>query len=356
MIITEKTTENMSVLRECLDVIIKALPRTFPTNQRTFIRGSELDGFYRLVKKYEGTAFETSFRSIVTRTIFDFDNTERFAGTGQAGAFVMFPGESILSVRISSLMGSSDEHSREDVLAKRLPDQAIQSFRAILLHELRHLFQSNLYSKFYNSSSGDYKTMPIELDAAWSHHLEDHSPTGYPSVSAYVDAVMKSFASYKNLTPEQERHYRRKTARYYFDETKKPTDDDMRLPLRDRLEKRRKPFRDWLIKVLNTPTDKHDMRNLPGYDRDARNFFFPDRVLAGVRSIIVKDTKTTVRNAAFVYLSIALSAPPGTGPSIAKYLKTTLRLSLQDALDNVDVFPDGFDHSAIRHYIMTFYT
>jgi hypothetical protein len=207
----------MQCLKNCLELVISNLPRRLEADSRIEIAGGALRGLENLERAYEQTKYAAAIAGLREVT-FVFDNRSEVMDLSWIGFYQSLP-QRIVGVRISALMGSFDDASLEAVLAYRNPNVVIQSFRSILLHELRHVFQSFLYPGYYQKtlvSNVDYRSDKTEIDASWMHHLEDYDPRDFDSAERYVHEIIGSLADYKNLTAKEKRHYFRKTARYYL--------------------------------------------------------------------------------------------------------------------------------------------
>ena len=206
----------MQCLKNCLELVISNLPRRFEADSRFDINGNDLRGLDKLEQKYEATKYAAAIAGL-RKVAFFFDNRSEVMGLSWIGFYQSRP-HRIVGVRISALLSSSEDVSLEAVLAYRNPDVVIQSFRSILLHELRHVFQSFIYPEYYDKiadSDVDYRKDKTEIDASWMHHLEDNDPREFQSGGQYINEIMSSLAVYKSLTPRERKHYFRKTARYY---------------------------------------------------------------------------------------------------------------------------------------------
>jgi len=211
-----KIGDQMQCLKDCLDLVISNLPRRFTADSRFDIDGSELRGLDKLEQTYGATKYAAAIAGF-RKVAFVFDNRSEVMGLSWIGFYQSLP-HRIVGVRISALLNSSEDASLDAVLAYRNLDVVIQSFRSILLHELRHVFQSFIYPKYYHKievSNVDYRKDKTEIDASWMHHLEDYDPREFQTGAQYVNEIMDSLASYKSLTAKERKHYFRKTARYY---------------------------------------------------------------------------------------------------------------------------------------------
>jgi hypothetical protein len=207
----------MQCLKTCLDLVISNLPRVFDADSRVTIDGGDLRGLERFERRYAGTKYSEAVAA-VRQVSLVFDNRAEVMDLAWIGFYQSLP-QRIVGVRISALMRSAETVSLDAVLAYRNPDVVIQSFRSILLHEFRHVFQSFLYPGYYEhiiNSNVDYKRDKTEIDASWMHHLEDYNPRDFDRPERYAREVMDSLAGYKILTEKEKQHYFRKTARYYL--------------------------------------------------------------------------------------------------------------------------------------------
>ena len=206
----------MHCLKDCLELVISNLPRRFEADGRFDIDGSDLRGLDKLEQKYAATKYAAAIAGF-RKVAFFFDNRSEAMGLSWIGFYQSRP-HRIVGIRISALLNSSEDVSLEAVLAYRNLDVVIQSFRSILIHELRHVFQSFIFPDYYDKiadSDVDYRKDKTEIDASWMHHLEDNDPREFQSGGHYVNEIMSSLGLYKSLTPRERTHYFRKTARYY---------------------------------------------------------------------------------------------------------------------------------------------
>jgi hypothetical protein len=208
----------MQCLKNCLELVISNLPRRFEADSRFEIDGVDLRGLEKLEQTYGRTKYAAAIAGLCN-VKFVFDNRSEAMGLSWIGFYQSLP-HRIVGVRISALMNTCEDVSLDALLTYRNPDVVIQSFRSILLHELRHVFQSFLYPSYYEqilTSDVDYKKDKTEIDASWMHHLEDYDPRDFNTAEQYVNEIIESLAGYKSLTAKEKRHYFRKTARYLFE-------------------------------------------------------------------------------------------------------------------------------------------
>lgn len=221
--LSESTTENMQVLKDCVNTIILAMPNIIPAESNKVVYISKSPAYKDLRAKYKNTKYEYSVSELAELVVALF-NTADIVNKDSMGGFTTAPGFPALILAISTFMRSADTVKKSDLLSRRLSDiHAVKTFKAIILHELRHFFQKNQYNHEYfttKNKENDYNAQATEIDAAWLHHLEDYDPYNYVSASRYANAVMNSFYNYKELSDRQLKHYRRKTINYYLQNTK----------------------------------------------------------------------------------------------------------------------------------------
>lgn len=350
----ERTLDNMNVLRDCVDLLLSNLPYQFKANSSVAFVGRELSGLNNLIKKYSGTQYEPVLKALQDER-FIFKNLTATENASTMGAYSSRPVRALV-VNVSGFMASADQVSREAVLAHRIP-QALKSFRAILLHELRHLFQAHLYSKFFHDdtreSNYEYKTDPVEIDAAWSHHLEDFLIANYPTARAYVDAVMASFAAYKKLNTAQTKHYRNKTATYYYESTRGGRTDTLTQPAMTKLVAMRAKTRDWLVKALSAITkNDYDLRQIDGYDPTSSRFLLRPQAVQATAAMIAQGKPIPPTAAAIAFLIVGLVTPPEAAPSVKRYLNAVQKITVNDALTAAPKnFEGGWDVPAVTRFI-----
>jgi len=104
---------------------------------------------------------------------------------------------------------------------------------AALVHELRHLLQHFDHGDFSSkdqaaihdeNSDTTYSTSKTEIDAAFHQFLQDFDDITDDRV--FTRTVVSALANYKNLTPKEEEHYRRKAAAYAHQRHGMPKDQD----------------------------------------------------------------------------------------------------------------------------------
>jgi hypothetical protein len=302
--------DNMQLLNDCVDLIIQKMPYQFEANQSYELRGWDLN-IKPIAAKYPGN--EEFFR-VLTHTNLIFGNKEYAINKTTLGSFIAKP-VLILAFNLSGFMQSAQTLNRDALLTMRRDDLPIKTFRAIVLHELRHMMQSTSYEKYYYGKGNDqaetsYKTSPIEIDAAWNHHLQDFDPKQFPTGNAYADAVMASFANYKTLSPEWQNHYRRKTIRYWMEATRQTQPDMLSLPTQQRLVVNRDQTKNWLVPALSQiGNSDYDLRQMAGYNPQSTRFLFPSNAIRSTAAMIGKDKQIQPESAPIAFFAASLVTP-----------------------------------------------
>lgn len=347
----ERTLDNQQVAEAITGLIIDGMPSRFPADETITQHIGEASGYRALLRAYAGSPYEKAVAALQHHRIFWVNRTV-FDHVG--GAYVSAP-HFCFEFRISSFLQKAGDFTKQEVLSFRLSANPIKTFRALVLHEVRHLLQAYSYSSFFHSgerkTNFTYSTSPVEIDAAWAHNLEDHPYTQYETAAEFVNTVMTSLAGYKTLTPAQVKHYRAKTAAYWM-ARKSGKDDKYAMSLGDRLAARRKEFSTVILNRLNAMGSSDvDLRKLPGYSPDASRFLFPNSIFRNVAGGISKGRiKSDV--APIVYLAIALAGVGDDAAMIGNYLRTTAGITVDDAMAHSEAaFRGGFDIEALRNVI-----
>ena len=211
-----------------------------------------------------------------------------------------------------------------------------------LVHELRHVMQRKQFGKFYHSVAdrGDnYRTDPIEVDAAFLHHLHDETAT---DLRGFVYGVMNRFSKYKDLTPKQYEHYKRKAAAYYYAQVS-PNSSGKSTP-QERLDKQRKEKWDAVIsQVTNADIEPlHDLRKVGS--KNSGKFLINANAFRSVLLSLMNGKEVTGLNLglAVAFLGLMKKVNPDL-PAIQIAKKLNLNLDqIAEDLQNADL--GGFDN------------
>jgi hypothetical protein len=345
----EKTVLNQQVAESITDLIIDNMPSQLPAGEMIEQYINHFYKYRQLRKTYEGTPFEKAVNGLEYYRVI-WTNADEFGNT--AAMYVSNPVR-YFQFMVSSFLQKAGDTTKQEILTFRSVALPIKTFRALVLHEVRHHLQAHTYSGFFHSSDRkskfNYTNSPVEIDAAWAHNLEDHPYGQYTTAVDYVTAVMASFASYKTLNPAQMKHYRAKTAAYWMARTR-GWDDKSAMSLGDRMAARRKEMAASIVRRLGT--SEVDLRNVPGYSPDAARFLFPADIFRRVSANITKGEKIAPDLAPIVFLAIALSGVGDDARMIERHLNS-LGITLDHAIAHSEkAFRGGFDADALRDLIV----
>ena len=351
-LIVEKTLTNMNALNDCADLIIENMPYNFPSGMSETYEVGNFNGANKLIKKYENTKFEKNIKDFVSKYAVRYISEKSNMG----GAHVVGLGQYGLILNIAGFMAKDADFTKPQILGAAHTKAGIKTFKSVILHELRHLFQYVEYPKYATSERNiSYSKDPIEVDAAWHHHLQDYPPYSYSNAQSYVKDVMASFTDYKELTDKQIRHYTAKTAAYWNDYRTIPPLLKGATPL-ERFKEKQENVAKLISSSLQSKNRPTDLLHIPNYDQDSRSFFVPERWYNGVSAMIIKRMQISKENAAIAYLLIGMTVPKDEIPVVKKYLSSVSKIELNDALAGCDSLSEnGFDGEAIRSFMQAIY-
>lgn len=352
-LIVEKTLTNMNALSDCADLIIENMPYNFPSGMDDEYLVSDFRGAENLIKKYENTKFEGNIKVFVSKYIVRYISEKSNLG----GALITGHGRYELLLNIAGYMHENADFTRYQILDAAHADAGIKTFKSVVLHELRHLFQQVEYPNYSNSERNiSYTKDPIEVDAAWHHHLQDRPPYNYSNAQSYVKDVMAGFTKYKDLSDKQIRHYAAKTAAYWHDYSTVPSLPRGATPL-ERFKEKQEKVAKLISSSLQSKNRPDDLREyIPNYNPDSRSFFVPDKWYEVMASLIMARVAIIKENAVIAYLVIGLTVPKDEIPSAKKYLSSVSKIDINDAMAGCDKLSEkGFDGEAIRNFFLSTY-
>jgi ribosomal protein S18 acetylase RimI-like enzyme len=359
----ESTTGNMEILKDISKLLIDKMPQKIFHDEIKRIWGDDLN-LKPLREKYQKNKQHLAFLNKIEITRFVFSNSEKHMST-TLGWYNVSQNE--LFICISAFMRSNETVELKNILAKEYSLSALKTFRGILLHELRHVFQAVDYTDYFHSSAdrakmgastGDYTSNPIELDAAWFHHLQDYDVEEYKHApNSYVKDVMKSFSGYKKLSKKQLDHYKKKTGAYFVAVIKGESVDHLILTPQERLKVKRKKIEQHILDILNRFEWDQDMNlreEITGYDMEAGSFFLPMRRLVSVRQVAGAE-KVSLSHKVFLFILVAIgySESVDNAASINNLMKMVHKFTYEDAINNLDeVLKDySFDNESFKRLI-----
>lgn len=342
----ERTT-NSDLLGDLADYILKLLPRVRydEVERLTLSYYTNEHEFKRIVDRYPQYAKALWNLAHVTVVV---DNKTETSTAGAYGARSGHRGGTI--VIFCKTLGSEGKPAADPKTLTRMDNGSIRSVKSTLVHELRHFFQRELFPKYYEKRpDADYATDPIEIDAAWFHHLEDFDPTAYTTAAEYAAAVIRAFADYKSLTSYYRRHYFRKAAKYWF-ERMRGTPDAPPMSLKERNAASKEAQAKAVANMFDsTATSLRDA--IPRYDPDAKMFFIRNQWGSALRSAITNQKPIGSSNEGIAYLLLALGSLPDK-----KLARAVLeRLSGKTFEESMQTLPfknhKGWDANAIEGFI-----
>ncbi len=339
----------MDLLGEVADWIIDLLPATIRDGETakvslgSYSRERELE---KLLDRYGGDQrFRAGLRELSSLEIYvDNEHTSSIKGSYTH----MSHRRDAVIVVYCKTGSNEDEWGKPLYTTARKAHEGISTtLKSTLVHELRHHFQRYSYSNYYgkNIGTGDYHKNPIEIDAAWFHHLEEFDATEYSSAKSFANALMKSFTEYKRMDPTGKwaQHYYRKTIKYWLARMGKPNETQT---LHDRLVAAREQRSEILASMI--PTETIDLRGIEGYSADS--FFIQSDMLRSARAMITKYREISPGNCYLIALMM-LFGHAADRPSIKKYLPKLAGVSSFSDILDANPFPEKFDRATIDRFM-----
>lgn len=221
--VSESTIENMQLLEDISDIILKDLPDELKIGYQAVVQGFKLvNDLKQIYKKYKNTKYRDAIAKVASSN-YKFT----FAPTSRKSFGHYSHNTNTIVVNIYNIIDSPHKHFMKKIKKKQM--LAIPRVKSTLIHELRHLFQYSEYPEFYNKelTTGDYKTSPIELDASFMHILKETDPSTFKLPDMFAKVTMANFMVYKNLTDKQLYHYYKKAINYFYQINKKIENDSI---------------------------------------------------------------------------------------------------------------------------------
>lgn len=242
-----------------------------------------------------------------------------------------------IKIYIPSIMGEKRAYRPAELQSAKIENT--------LMHELRHVMQRQQFGDFYHRMVGkqandeyNYHTDPIEIDAAFLHHLHDEEAT---NLQDFVNGVMDRFEKYKKLTDKQYKHYRRKAAAYYYANVS-PEGKPSSTP-KDRLAAKKKKEWDAMTSIIrDTNVEKlGDLRNV-GSKNAGKFFINPNAFKSAVLGLLGGNQPSGLN----YLLSVAfLGLMKKVNPDIpAKQIASKLNIDIDGVISGLnDADLQGFD-------------
>ena len=364
--ILEGTTENISLLKDVVSLIVANLPEYFVLDTEYEIYGSKLQAKGNV--NYTLTDLETKypkFAEIIkyigeTHFVFPYYRENRRVKTYGEYSSV----DNQVFVNLAAIANSDDEKLKKSTL---LGDRNnIYGFIPVLVHEVRHIIQHRHYPDhfFSRGRQGEYTTREIEIDAMWHNILDTYDPAKFKNARAYTTVIMNDLKNTRTLTAKQEELYTKKTINYYTN----PKLSEPKLNTKERLVSYiTKQVPKNIISLLQTRLDKgsrgdvidFDLRKVSGYNY--KNFLFPIPRIYGMLNTTLSSGVTNnvfQKNMLFLVPSLVLTGgDKKIAKDIVKYMKVVHNYTPREAIDSLDtgISPDSFDLEHLRSHMRQIY-
>ena len=342
--LTEATNINVNIINNLIDQLFNMLPNEIgiSTYEKAFtINGEKLDLSNLKIKFPQ---FE-EFLNHIKQTKFVFLNAPQYENNTTLGLYNSE--KNIVIINLSNTMEYFTTHKKEQIVKK----SRTNSPYAVLFHEIRHIMQHKDYPDYFTSEKDrqkEYKERDIEIDAAWYNIIAVHDPKKFKP-KAYVHRVMDDLKFHRTLTPRQEKHYYKKTLKYYSDPNyfeQNPRSKEEIL-----INKVAKKVSKYLENVKT-----YDLRKLPNYDNN--NFLFPvENVIHSIRKALTFHETETILIKNMLYFVPSLYMPKNLAKVWKQYVTKIHDYKLEDAMNNFETGmpPNHFDYTAMKNYMNDFY-
>lgn len=224
--VTEATITNMELLYKLSDIIMSKLV-DLKLNQQQIIKGYTLtDDLQPLYRTYKNTKYKGAIvKAAATDYIFTFGKLKK----NSYGYYSLEDAE--IKIHLYNVLKA--ETNFVDMIKVVTKKQLMNSklLRSTLIHELRHLLQHSEYPEYMKKDLGDdnfvYAKSKVEIDAAFSHILNEVDINRWDTPGKYATAVMVTLVGYKRLTPKERSHYYKKAINYYYQVVKNIEKEDI---------------------------------------------------------------------------------------------------------------------------------
>lgn len=227
--------------------------------------------------------------------------------------------------------------------------------QSTMIHELRHAMQSQEFKKFFSKHAEkqtskrddfDYKTDPIEIDAAFTHIIFE-TPLDQP-INSFVKEVMTKFSEYKTLTSKQIKHYFRSAAKYYTQHKNVYDKDTIQMTPKERLIKRNNDkmniTRQLLMAAIDLKFIPEDLREL-GFTGNTFIFdsFYQGRFRGVLNTLLTPENKEEIKQMSSInkamlawYLSLLNKSFKNEGRDISDDIKSYFDISNTNMEECID--------------------
>jgi len=354
--ITEATSINMNLLKDLTKIILSRLPNTFVEDNTFKVMFNEKN-IVDLLEKYPQ---KSNTINKLRQLQIDFIHKWIFVNVGTYGAYE--PDKHTILINVSAISGKTS-----DVTLKELQSARSDNFSLlpVLVHELRHAMQWIEYKTYAERSltSKRYKSREVEIDAAWHDVLELYDPTDFTNAKIYELQVMVALTKERGLNKKQYDHYRKKTIKYYFNNTTPQKKKNTRERYEDYIKNKIPHDIKVSISSKYSILKNFDLRKLPNYNSD--KFLLPlYRILPKLQKILSGVTEPNNNFEKNMLILTAALAMPGNTKKLkdfAKYMQKVHNYSINDMINTVELGITNkendlqYDFNSIKNYIKTQY-
>lgn len=220
----EKTRINIEVLGALADAILSEVRYSIDYGQRATVK---LDPQFAETIRARYGDFEAALAEYIAKWV-----PITFINIGPAvlsGSYQHYPDHKDYRMDSITVILPQDPANPQQMMGSR-QIQKNTTVKSTLMHEMRHVSQRTRFGEYYQSQATDvsdlstdtytsqmakYKTDPMEIDAAFTHIINNNSHIVDPR--EFTKAVITDLTTYKQLTDKQREHYFRKAAAYAHD-------------------------------------------------------------------------------------------------------------------------------------------
>jgi hypothetical protein len=323
--ITEATIVNIELLDEISEIILSELPDSIDKNTKVIIEGYYLsDDLKKIYKKYKKTKYQKALIKVAsTDYVFTFGKTK----SKDYGYYDASNAKIIIH-----LYNSINYRNRDINKLSKSQIMNTRNVKSTLVHELRHLFQYSEYPEYFSKdlSNQDYKKSKVEIDAAFTHIIQETDPFKYELPNRFAQTVMVGLIHYKDLTDKQIKHYHKKAIDYFYQFNKKieteSVNDFIKSVFDDKEYKNPKDFlKDVLIGIygvyfkrnmITTVEEKRDYN----YIVDSALKYYRSQKVVGEEIVMESTSKTLYHGTLKTNLPSIMTY--GVEPKTGKFTKT----------------------------------
>jgi hypothetical protein len=337
----EKTRINIEVLGALADEILSEVRYSIDYGHRFTVKLNPK--FAETIRTRYGDA-ETVLAEYITKWVpITFIN---IGPTALGGSYQHYPDHKDPRMDAITVFLPQDPANPQQMMGPR-QIQKNTTVKSTLMHEMRHVAQRTRFGEFYQARSTDvsdlssdtftshmakYKTDPLEIDAAFTHIINNNSHIDDPR--AFAKQVIDDLSTYKQLTDRQRSHYFRKAAAYAYDRANPNKDQD---DLSDRLVKKQTRKAYEIKAILNDAVQPLSRLSQIGMNPSGFNTSFPGPALVNGHIQMTRGSMELAHPDLFI-----------TGASmIYKWIQDTgINLSIDDLFGKVQDVPTNWWSSA----------